>query len=92
MGWLEVADCALSVGSEAFAHRLLHAGFLLGILLNPEYGGILFFQNDGCPSTHYTALLSLNIKLLNAVSDYFCQCMAYNCIMKVELYILFSIC
>jgi hypothetical protein len=47
MGWLEVADCAFSVGSEAFAYCLLHAGFSLGILFNPEYRGILFFQNVG---------------------------------------------
>jgi hypothetical protein len=47
MGWLEVADSALSVGFEAFPYCLLHAGFLLGVLFNPKYGGKLFFQNVG---------------------------------------------
>jgi hypothetical protein len=41
MGWLEVADIALSVGFEAFAYRLINSGFLLGMLFNSEYGGNL---------------------------------------------------
>jgi hypothetical protein len=35
------------------AFCLLHAGFLLGLLLNPEDGGEIFFRNFGRLSTEY---------------------------------------
>jgi hypothetical protein len=38
------------------AYCLLHAGFLLGILFNPEDGGDMFFRNVGWLSTDYIAI------------------------------------
>jgi hypothetical protein len=35
---------------------LLHAGFLLGLLFNPEDVGYMFFRKAGLISTGYTAL------------------------------------
>jgi hypothetical protein len=33
-----------------------HAGFLLSLFFDPEYGGDMFLRNVGLLSTHYTAL------------------------------------
>jgi hypothetical protein len=35
---------------------VLHAGFLLSLLLNPGEGGNMFLRNGSCISTGYTAL------------------------------------
>jgi hypothetical protein len=35
---------------------LLHAGFMLGVLFDPEDGGDIFLRNVGRLSTDYTAL------------------------------------
>jgi hypothetical protein len=39
-----------------YACYLLHAGFLLGIVFDPEDGGNIFPRNVGSFSTDYTAL------------------------------------
>jgi hypothetical protein len=36
--------------------NLLHAGFFLGLFLDPEDGGEVFLQNVGCLTTDHTAL------------------------------------
>jgi hypothetical protein len=35
---------------------MLHVGFLLGLLFDPENGGVMFLQNVGLLSLDYTAL------------------------------------
>jgi hypothetical protein len=40
----------------SFACCVLHAGFLLGLLFNPEDGGDMFLPDVGWLSTDYTAL------------------------------------
>jgi hypothetical protein len=52
--WKNISKQETSVKNVA----MLHAGFLLGLIFDPEDGGDIFLQNIHSLSTVYTALYS----------------------------------
>jgi hypothetical protein len=59
---MEEAECSKTLVPiyQSKLHNIpycqLHAGFLLGLLFNPEDGGNMFLQNAGSLSVDYTVL------------------------------------
>jgi hypothetical protein len=51
---------------RVLACYLLHAGFLLGFLIDSEDGGNIFLRNAGCLSTDYRALYPKKIEFFKS--------------------------
>jgi hypothetical protein len=47
-----------------FWRNILHAGFLFGLLFDPEVSGVVFLQNVSLVSTDYMALHARRLKEL----------------------------
>jgi hypothetical protein len=58
---------------------MLHAGFLLGLLFDPEDGGNTFLKNAGSLSPDYTAL---NYKRPQTSQPPLCENLKFNVIIR----------